>query len=173
MGTVDSFGDATGEIDMVVFQKDHVEQADTMVHTATDAYGLLLDHAHTRCCLAGIEHMGLGAFQLLYIFAGGGGDTTHALHDVEHQTLGLQQRLYLALHYESDVAFLHLCAILDEDGHLQLRIEGLEDTASHLYAGQYAVLLDDQLALAHLRSGNATERGVIAIAYVLGEGQLN
>ena len=173
MGTSDGLGDATSEIYMVILQENHVEQADTMVHTSTDANSLLLDHTHTRCCLAGVEHMSLGAFQLLHILTGGGGDTAHALHDVEHQTLGLQQRLYLALHYEGDVALLHLCAIFDEDGHLQFWIEGLEDTACHLYAGQYAVLLDDQLALAHLRSGNATERGVIAIANVLSEGQLN
>ena len=173
MRTVDRLGDATREIYMVILQENHIEQADTVVHAATDANSLLLDHTHTRSSLAGVEHMGLRAFQLLHILTGGGSDAAHALHDVEHQTLGLQQRLYLTLHYEGDVALLYLCAILDEDRHLQLGIEGLEDTACHLYTGQYAIFLDDQLALTHLRGGNATERGVIAIANVLGESQLN
>ena len=76
---------------MIIFQQDHIEQADTMVDSATDFDSHLFEDTHPRCCLAGIQHTGVSAFQLFGIFAGHGCDTAHALHHVQHQAFGLEQ----------------------------------------------------------------------------------
>ena len=144
-----------------------------MVHTPTDLHSLLLDHAQTRRGLTGIQHPCLRTLQCLHILASLGSDTTHALHHVQHQTLGLQQRLNLALDHKGDVALLHFGSILDECGHLQFRIECMENAFCHGHTCQHAIFLHDQLALAHLRSGDATERCMVAVANVFREGQPN
>ena len=89
MAAVDGVGDTTGEIHVVVLQQDHVEESNTMVATATDLHGLLLEHTHARRRLAGIEHTGLRTLQSLHVLIGHGGDTAHALHDIQHQALRL------------------------------------------------------------------------------------
>ena len=158
---------------MVILQEDHVEQTDTMVYATTDPDGVFLHHTHARCGFACVEYTSLCALEGLDIFAGCCRNTAHALHDVQHQSLGLQQGAYLALDDEGDIAFLDLSAILDEDGHLQLRIEIVEDAFCHLDARQDAVFLNDQLAFAHRCLGNAAQGGMIAIADVLSESEFD
>ena len=92
MTAVNGVGNTTGKVHVVVLQEYHVEQADAMVRATADLDGLLLEHTHTRSGLAGIEHTGASALQTLHILIGHGGNTTHALHDIQHQTLGLKQR---------------------------------------------------------------------------------
>ena len=134
--------DAASEIHVVIFQENHIEETDAVVHAAADADCLLLDHTQTRCRLASIEDARLRSFQRLDIFAGSRRDAAHTLHDVQHQTLSLQERLHFALDFEGDVAFLHLRAVVDKDRHLQLRVESVEDTFSHIDTGQDTVFLD-------------------------------
>ena len=91
MTAIDSVGDTTCEIHVVILQQDHVKQTDTMVTTTTDLHSLLLQHTHTWCRLTGVEHTGIRTLQALHIPIGHRSDTTHTLHDVQHQALRLQQ----------------------------------------------------------------------------------
>ena len=91
MTTVDGIHDASGKVDMIILQQDHIKQTDTMVTATTDLHSLLFEHTHTGGGLAGIKHTGMGTLQTLYISVGHGGNATHALHDIQHQTLRLQQ----------------------------------------------------------------------------------
>ena len=90
VAAVDGFVDASGKVDVVVLEQNHVEESDAMVASAANLDGLLLEHAQAGGGLAGVEHAGVGAFETLDVAVGGGGDAAHALHDVEHEALGLE-----------------------------------------------------------------------------------
>ncbi len=92
MAAIDGIGDATGKVHMVILQQNHVEESDTMVTTTTYLHGLLLEHTHTWSRLTGVQHTGLRALQALHVLISHRGNTTHALHDVQHQALSLKQR---------------------------------------------------------------------------------
>ena len=91
MTTVYRIRNTTGKVYVVILQQDHIEKSDTVVTSSTDLHGLLLQHTHARGGLTGIKHTGLRAFQVLHVLVGHRGDTTHTLHDVQHQTLRLEQ----------------------------------------------------------------------------------
>ena len=91
VATIDSVGDTTCEINMIVLEQNHIEESDTVIATTTNLHGLLFEHTHTGCGFAGIEHTGVGTLQTLHILIGHGSNATHALHDIQHQALGLQQ----------------------------------------------------------------------------------
>ena len=92
MAAIDSVCDTTGKIYVIILEQNHIKQTDTVIAATTNLYGLLLEHTHTRCGFTGIKHTGVGTLQTLNILISHGGNTTHALHDVQHQTLGLKQR---------------------------------------------------------------------------------
>ena len=73
------------------FSRINVEQADTVIHPSADFHSHLFKDTHTRSGFTRIKHAGVGSFQALHVTAGHGSDTAHALHDVQHQTFGLQQ----------------------------------------------------------------------------------
>ena len=173
MATIDGLDDAAGKIDMVVLQQNHVEEADAMVHAAADLDGLLLQDAEARRRLARVEDVGSRALQALHVAARHRGDAAHALHDVEHQTLRLQQRAHLARDDEGHVARLDMGAVMDEDLHLERRVEAVEHLAGNLHAREHALLLDEELALAHRLLGDAAKGGVVAVANILGKGQID
>ena len=106
MAAVDGIHDTASEVHMVILQQNHVKQSDTVVTAAANLHGLLLQHAHARRRLAGVKHAGLRTLQALHIFVRHGGNTTHALHDVQHQTLRLQQRAHAAGDNHGYVALL-------------------------------------------------------------------
>ena len=165
--------DTASKIDMVVFQQNHVEEPDAVVHPAAYLHGSLLEHAHARGGLAGVEYAGVQTLEPLHIAAGHGGDTAHALHHVEHEALGLQQRLDTPLDYKSHIAGFHLGTVFDIDGHLQLGVEAVEYLAGYLYTGQYAGLLNQQFRFSHGRCGYTTQGRVVSVAYILGKCQVD
>ncbi len=142
-----------------------------MVAAAADAHCLLLEHSQARSGLAGVEHLGLQSLETGLIAGGLSGDAAHALHDVEHDALCLQQRAHGALDLEGHVAGLDMGAVLDIDGHLELGIELLEHPAGHLDTCEHALLLDDEALHAALVGRNGAESGVVAVAHVLGKRQ--
>ena len=144
-----------------------------MVTAAANLHGLLLEHTHARRSLAGIEHSGTRSLQPFHILTGHGGDTAHALHDVQHQTLRLQQRTHLAGDNHSDVALLHLASITHQHLDLHLRVEAVEHFLSDFHAGQDTVFLNQEMALAHRILGDAAQGGMVAVANVLGKRQVN
>ena len=91
MAAVDSIDDASCEVDMVVLEQDHVEETDTVVAAPANLDSLLLEHTHARSGLTRIQHTRPGTFQSLYILVCHGGNATHALHDVQHETFRLEQ----------------------------------------------------------------------------------
>ena len=96
---------------------------------------LLVKHA---CLRAGI-------YQRLLIAVGHRCYSAHALHDIEHQALSLQQTLALAFHHKRHITPLHVFAVPNEYFHLKCRVKTLEYFARHLYSGNYTFLLDKKL----------------------------
>ena len=172
MATVDGIVDAAGEVDMVVLQENHVEETDAMVHAAANLHSLLFEHTHARSGLASVEDVGLGTFEALHILGSHGGDAAHALHDVEHEALSLEQRASLALHDHGDVALLHVGTVLDEHLHLHGRVEAGEHLLRNLYTCQHAIFLDEQVALTHGVLWDTTQGCVVAITDILSKCQV-
>ena len=100
-----------------------------MVTSSTNLDGLFLQHAHAWCRLTGVQDACLSTLQMLNILIGHGSDTTHALHDVQHQTFSLKQRTHLARDYHGNIALLHTRSILHQDLDLHVRVE----TTEHLF----------------------------------------
>lgn len=119
-----------------------------------------------------IEYTGIRAFQLVGILAGHGGNAAHALHDVQHQTLRLQQRLYLAFHNHGHIAGFHGRTVINKHLHLHFRVETVEHLLGNLDTGQYTRFLYQQFGLTHCRGRNARKGGMVSIAYVFGESQV-
>ena len=90
MTTRDSVLYTTGKIHMIIFQQNHVEQSDTMIHATTYLHSFFFEHTHARSCLAGIENASMQTFEFFHIPVSHRSDTAHALHHIEHKTLGLQ-----------------------------------------------------------------------------------
>ena len=173
VAAVDGIGDAASEIHVVVLQQDHVKKTDTVVASASDLHGLLLEHAHAGRRLAGVEHTCLRTLQPLYILVCHRGDTAHALHDVQHQALRLQQRAYLTCHYHGDVALLHTRTVAHQHLHLHGGVEAAEHLLGNLHTGEDAVFLDQQMRLAHRVLRDATERGMVTVTDILGKRQID
>ena len=129
---------------MVVFQKNHVEQTNTMVYSTTDFHCHFFEDAHTGSCLTGVEHTGICSFQYLCVFAGHGCDAAHTLHHVQHQTFGLKQRLHFSFHYHCYVARFHFCSVVDKHFHFHSGVEAVEDFFGNFDTCQYAGFFDKQ-----------------------------
>ena len=171
--TVDGIDNTSGKVDMIVLQQNHIEKTDAVVASATNLNSLLLQHAHARSSFAGVEHAGLGALQMLYILVGHGGNTTHALHDVEHKTLGLQQGASLTGNNHGYVALLDTGTILHQHLDLHVGVETMEHLLGNLDASQDAVFLDEQMALAHGILRNTAQSGVVAVTNIFSERQVD
>ena len=173
MATINSVGNAAGKVDVVVLEQNHVKQPDAVVAASSNLHGLFLQHAHAGCGLASVQHAGLGALQPLHVAVGHGGYAAHALHDVEHETLRLQQRAHTARDDHGNVALMDMGAVLHEYLDLHVGIKAAKYLLGYLDACQYAVLLDEQVALAHGVLRNATQGGVVAVANVFGKRQVD
>ena len=173
MATVDGIHDATREVDVVVFEQDHVEESDAVVTATANLHSLLLEHTHARGSLAGVEHTGVGTLQSLHILISHCSNTAHALHDVEHESLGLQQRAYTSADNHGDVTLLHTGAVLHEHLDLHLRVEATEHLLGNLHTSENTILLDEQMRLSHRILGDATEGGMVAVTDILGKRQIN
>ena len=77
-------------IGSVLVQKNYIEQSEAVVTTTTNFNSLLLEHTKTRSSFTGIENASMSAFQQFDITSCTRGNTTHTLHNIKHQTLGLQ-----------------------------------------------------------------------------------
>ncbi len=159
--------DTPCEIDMVVLDENHVEEADTVVAASADAHCFFFEHTHAGSGLAGVEHLGLETFETLLVFRGLSGDAAHALHDVEHHAFCLQEGAHRALDLKGYVAGFHMGAVVDIDRHLQFRVEFLKYFAGNLDSGKYSFLLDNETLHSTLVGGNGAQGGVVAVAYVL------
>ena len=120
---------------MVVLQEDHVEKTDTVVHTASEYYSLFLQIAQTRRRLTGVEHVATGVLDEGLILMRGGRYAGHALHDIEHRTLDLQETQLFTIDLESHVSGLHMIAVMQELLHTALRIEISDDLFRYLNTG--------------------------------------
>ena len=157
---------------MVVFQENHVEEADAVIASAANLHSILLHDAHSRSGLAGVEHLGVEALKFLLVTCRYSGNAAHALHDVEHQAFSLQQRLYLALNHKGDIARSHVGTVLDVGCHFKLWIKLLKDFLCHLNTSKYAFLFDYQARAPHFVGWDAAQCGSITVANILGKRQI-
>ena len=66
-----------------------------------------------------------------------------------------------------------MSTVLNEYLDLHLGVKAVEDLLGNLDAGKDALFLDEEFALAVSIGRDATERGVVAIAYIFGKRQIN
>ena len=144
-----------------------------MVHTATDFHSFFFQHTHAGSGFASVEHASVGAFKLLHIASCHCGDTAHALHNVEHQTFGLEQTAHTACYHHGHIAGLHVGSVFDEYLHLHFGVETVEHFFGNADAGQDAGFLDEQLRFAHGIFRDAAKCGVVAITDIFRERKVN
>ena len=101
------------------------------------------------------------------------GYAAHALHDVEQDAFGLQQRAQGSGHVEGHVARTHARAVGDPLVELDGGVEPFENEPCDLDAGDDALLLAQQAHTPPLVGGNAAERSVVAVADILADGQFD
>lgn len=132
-------------------------------------------HAHAGCGLAGVEDACLraGIDERLLVAVCHGGDAAHALADVEHEAFGGEEALLTAADGEHDVAGAHVVAIMHVHRDLQVGVETMEDLFGGTLACKDSFFLDHQFALAHGILGDAAERGVVAVADILGKSEVD
>ena len=90
-----------------------------MVGASADSDSLFFEHTQAGGCLTCVENLAGQAGKAFLIAGGDSGYAAHALHYVEHQALGLQQRADGAFDNECDVARAHVGAVFDEHRHFQ------------------------------------------------------
>ena len=158
---------------MVVLEQYHVKQPDAVVTAATNLDGFLLEHAHAGSGLASVENAGLEALEALCIAGCGCCHAAHALHDIEHQALGLQQGANTPRNDKGNVAGLDMGTVANHDLHLQLGVKFLKHAARDSHASQDALFLDDEALATHLVGGDAAQGGSVAVTDVLGKRQID
>ena len=114
----------------------------------------------------------MGPLKALLIAMGHGGNTTHSLHDVEHQALGLQQRLHLALYNHGHVTGLHLGTILDKHFHLHGGVKAAKYLFGNLNTSQNTLLLNQEFRLPHGCFRDTGKGGMVAVANIFSESQV-
>ena len=159
--------DTSGKVHMVVFQEDHIKQSDTMVHTSAKHDCFFLQVTQTRRGLTGIKYVAAGVLNEGLVFMRGGRHTRHALHDIEHRALDLQQAEFLTIYLEGYIARFDMIAIMQELLKAALGIKIVNDLFGYFHTGEYTGVLDDQLLTTHLGRRNTTERSVVTITDVL------
>lgn len=157
---------------MIVLDKDHIEKAYAVIHSSADLHSLFLEHSHARCCLSSVEHFGLQTGKTLLVFIGGCGNTTHTLHDVKHGALRLKERTNGTFDLESNITAFHPCAIGNKDGHPEAGVKTLEDLSCYIDSGKNTVFFNYKLLATHGIGRNSAEGGVVAIANVFSECEL-
>ena len=167
LGARDGPADAAGEVDVVVLQQDHVEQSHAVVLAAADLHGHLVQHAHAGRGLARVEHARTEPFEVLHVEGRLRGHAAHALHDVEQDAFGLEQRAQAPRDVERHVARPHAVAVGEDAFEPHLRIEAVQHDLGDLDAGDDALLFAEQAHAAVFVLGDAAERGVVAVADVL------
>ena len=138
-----------------------------MVLPAAELHGHLVQHAHAGRGLARVEHPGVEPFELLDVNGRLRRYAAHALHDVQEDPLGLQQRAQASRNVEGHVAGLHAVAVPEYLLEAHLRVEAVEDQLCDLDAGDHALLLAQQAHASVFVRGDAAERRVVAVADVL------
>ena len=158
---------------MVVLQQDHVEEAHAVVLAAAELHGHLVQHAHARRGLARVEHAGVQPFEPLDIDGRLGRHAAHALHDVEQDALGLQQRAEPSRDVEGHVSRAHAVAVVEQLFEVHLGIETPENELRDFDAGDDALLLAEQAHASVLVGRDAGQRRVVAVADILLDAELD
>ena len=158
---------------MVVFQENHIEKPDAVVLPSSDPDGHLFEHPHPGGGLPRVEHFGFQPPEPVGIDGGLGGHAAHPLHEVENHALGLQQGDQVPFDIKGDLAGFDPVAVVQYPLERHGRIEPPEDAFGHLDAGQHAGLFDEEFHPPAPVGGDGAERGVVAVADVFGNGQLD
>ena len=165
--------DASAEVNVIVLQQDHVEEPDAVVHAAADFDGFFFEHAHSGRGLASVKDAGVIALQTVGIDSSHGGDAAHALHDVQHETLGLEQGAHLARNHHGNVAGLDASPVRQKFFHLQLGVKAAKNLTSSTHSGEHAFFFDEKMALSDSVFGNTAKGGVVSVTNVLSKSEVN
>lgn len=92
MGAAKGFGDAAGERDVVFLDEESVVQAETMIHSATQADRIFFKLAEQRQGFAGVADADGGSGDGFDETAGGGGDAGKMREEIQRGALGGKNR---------------------------------------------------------------------------------
>ena len=158
---------------MVVFQQDHVEKTHAVVFTAADLHGHLVQYAHAGRGLAGVEDFGVQSFEPRDVNGGLRRYAAHALHDVEDDAFGLQQRTQAARYVKRHVAGFYAVAVVKHLLEVHVGVETVEYDPGDFDAGDDAFLLTQQAHAAVFAGRDARKRRVVAVADVFFDAKLD
>ncbi len=138
------FDRSTGEVDVILFHHDLIEEANPVVAPTTDAHRVLVEGPHPRRRFASVEDPCARAFHEVHALASLGRDARHPLDDVERSPLGDEERSAVAVGMEDDVAGYDCLPIGDDRLDGRGRVQIMERTMEGLSAGEHAALFGHQ-----------------------------
>ena len=152
---------------MVIFEQNHIEKPDTMVHATAQRYCFFFQITESRRGLTSIQYMASGVFNQGLILMCGCSHAGHSLHNIKHRALNLQETQLLAIDFECDISRLHMVTIVEKLLKLTLRIKVIDNLFRHLDSCKHTRIFDYELLATHLGRRNTTERSMIAVTDIL------
>ena len=162
-------GDTAREVHVVVLEQNHIKETDAVVHAAADEHCLFLQVTQTWGGLAGVQHVATCTLDERLVAVRRGRYTRHALHDIEHGALNLQETELLAIDTKGNIAWLDMRAVFDELLHAALRVEIGDNLFGYFDTSNDTFFFYNQLLASHLCLGDTTERCMVAITNVFFE----
>ena len=164
VGSVDGLVDTSGEVDVIVLEENHIEEADAVVAAASDLDGHLVEQPHARRCLAGVDDLRVEALELGDVAGSRRCDAAHVLHDIEDEPLGEEEGLSATLDTEGDVSLLDAVSVVENLLEREAAVDMVENLTSDIDAREDTVLLNDKLRAAGGVGWDAGEGGMVSVA---------
>ncbi len=124
---------------MVVFDHDHVVQSHPVVGASSLLYGQLVEHPQSGCRFAGVKQLGVRACQFPDVPGGFGGDSRHALKDIQRKAFSQQQTAVAGFDAQDDVAFFNGVSVFYFRIPDDVFLKAFVNASGDVQAGNYAV----------------------------------
>jgi hypothetical protein len=137
---------------MVIFQKNHVIQAKSVIVSATGHDRRFLQRSQARRRLARIEDAGFAPPNRVNKAARNGGDARKTLQKIQGDTLCSQDRAQRAAHLEHGLISLYDLSRAANDLHPETRVDTAKDVGGHFRTGDDSTLPGKDARIALLAS---------------------
>ncbi len=161
---IDGFADTARSIDVVVLDHHPVVQAPAVVFAAADFDGPFFQKTDQGRCFTCIEHFHGQIAHFECEAAAQGSDAAHALHRIEYQAFGLENRPGISFHFESDFTIKNIGAVGFVDGDTGSGIDVFKNQLRQFNAGQYAVIFYFEHRPAAAVGRNGGQGSMVAVA---------
>ena len=146
-GGADLLATVTESGEVIVLDENAVEQAESMVVSATATHGILFQQPPARQCLAGVENPRLQPGNRIDVAAGLRGDAAEVLKEVECCAFAGEDGTHRPAHPSQMTAGLHRSAIAQKRLEPDTRIESGEDHRGGRQSGEDTGRTSDKEAL--------------------------